>query len=281
MLNFLPEEFNDIKNYNLLRVLEVVINLGYRIFAKTLDGDVFLSKKTVTREDIDKIFLKLTKHSVYAYQETIKRGFLTTENGVRVGISGECSYDEFGNVKFIKNVTTLIVRIPREVENCSKLLFDYFRKNGLKNTLIISPPGAGKTTYIRDISKKISKEMQKSVLIIDEKNEITLSFVDFGKNLVTLKNCKKKFGFFEGVRNLSPEVIVCDELASCADIDGFYNAVNSGVIVIASSHGNNILDVKRKQGFSRLLKEGIIETCVILSKRNGVGTVEGVYSLVD
>ncbi len=281
MLEFLPECFNDVKNWNLSCVYEIIINLGYRIFAKTSLNEQYLSQKVVTKEDIEKIILKLTKHSIYAFQETIKHGYVTTEFGVRIGLSGECCYDEVGEVKFIKNVTTLVVRIPHEVDNCSLKLFAHFEKFKVKNTLIISPPGAGKTTFIRDIAKKISKNMQKSVLVVDEKNEIFIDNVDFGKNLIALKNCKKSFGFFEGVRNLAPEVIIADELSSKNDVDGFFNAINSGVKVIASAHGNTVEDIKKRPSFSTLFSENLIETIVILSKREGVGTVEGVFDLVD
>jgi stage III sporulation protein AA len=147
------------------------------------------------------------------------------------------------------------------------------------NTLIISPPGAGKTTLVRDICRVVSRAA--NVLIIDERGEISgeaeggFSF-DIGNSDVMLY-CKKQFGFLNGIRSMRPDVIACDELKGQHDIASIEEALYCGVGVIATMHAEDIGDVTRKQGLNTLIESRAFKRYVVLSDKPGPGSLKRIY----
>ena len=111
----------------------------------------------VSKDDIDQTFQIMCKYSIHSFIDDIKKGFITLRGGHRVGIVGKTIIED-GQVKNIKHISSLNIRISREVLGCSdKVLRHIIKgKNKINNTLIISPPQCGKTTLIRDIVRNIS-----------------------------------------------------------------------------------------------------------------------------
>ena len=189
-----------------------------------------------------------------------------------------------GCIKTIKNISSLNFRFPHFIKNCSLNIYPYIVSNGnIKNTLIISPPGAGKTTYLRDLIYQISnRENLLNILVIDERNEITCVFD--GENFIKLKNidvysnCTKKFAFNNGIRSMKPDVIFTDEINIDKDLDDIENALTCGVKIISTIHAYNINDLKNKQSFFRIIDKRLFDRFVVLSNDNGVGTLDGIYN---
>ena len=223
---------------------------------------------------IEKIVLNLTKHSLYAYENTIREGYLLGDNGERVGITGECVYDS--GLRFIKNISSLCIRIPNEIKGCSK---DIVSQVFNENLLIISPPGAGKTTYLRDICRVLSNEYKQNLLLIDEKAEICGKNFDIGDRTDVLLLSKKSFGLKQGVLNMRPDYIILDELSNHEDINALLEACFSGVRVIASAHGRDVEDIKNKTIFSKIFENNVFKYALILSNKLGAGTVEALSRL--
>ena len=222
-----------------------------------------------------------TKQSLYAYIDQIRNGYITTDAGERIGLCGTVVYNE-DKVSTIKNITSINIRIPHQVEKCSKNIINFILSNQIiKNTLIISPPGAGKTTMIRDIAFELSQSDIKNILVIDERFELfgvcerqcDLKF----KNIDILSGSNKSYGFNVGIKTLSPSVIITDEISKKQDIEMLCEAKNSGVSIIATMHAKNIQELKCKAGVKELIENKIFERIVVLSKRNGAGTIEGVF----
>lgn len=243
-----------------------------------------------SKEDINNIVQRISNYSLYAYEEDIKQGFITIKGGHRIGIAGECVMDN-GVVKTIRNISSLNIRISREVIGCSDKLMKYITQNGrIYNTIIISPPKSGKTTMIRDITRNISNGMYsinlkgRKVSVIDERSEIGACYfgvpqTNVGIRTDILDNCLKKEGLIMAVRSLSPEVIICDEIGTKGDIEALVGAFNSGVNIITTIHGFTIDDLYKRKVFKDLLDNNILERAVILSSRNGVGTIENIYKI--
>lgn len=232
---------------------------------------------------IEYILSRATDLSLYKYNNQIKNGFLSVAGGIRIGIAGEIVIGETGEIKTIKNFSSLTIRIPHEIRGCSDEIINLIidEKTGIKNTLIISPPGCGKTTFLRDIARNLSScfEEPKNILIIDERYEIAscdngVNSLNVGVFTDVLSGSTKEYGFYAGIRSMRPDVIITDEISSKSDIAGLKYASSCGVKIIASTHGYGHLDLKRKGSFNSLLEDKVFDRYIILSDRNGAGTIE-------
>lgn len=287
-LNIFPPKILDSINKNKdEKIQEIRIKIQKPIILYTDRGEIILSRD-VTKEDFKFIIQRISNYSIYAYEEEIKQGFITLKGGHRVGIAGECVMEN-NKIKTIKNISSLNIRISKEVIGCSKEVIKYIvDDNNVKNTLIISPPKCGKTTILRDITRILSSGSQilkgKKVVVIDERSEIGASYngipqMNLGIRTDILDNCLKREGMLMAIRSLSPDVLICDEIGTKEDIDALNTAFNSGVNVVVTVHGSNLSDIKERKIFDDFLSSGIIERIIVLSNRLGVGTIENIYSL--
>lgn len=266
-LSFLPNHFIDFININGTdKLYEIRIRNGFPIKIN-YDNVYYTSenKFNCTSQDIENIISTVTERSVYAFNEYIKNGFITTKNGLRIGLAGECVIDS-GQVITIKKIQSLNIRIPHEIENCSKLIFPHVFLDEILNTLIISPPFCGKTTILKDLAIKLNRLDKYSILIVDERAE----FENInGINIDKIKYGSKDFAFNYGIRSLSPDLIITDELSTVSDWNCIKNAIYSGVKVLASCHGKDINDIKNKNGFLN-----VFERYVILKNNGQAGEVD-------
>lgn len=249
----------------------------------------------VTKEEMKSLIQKIVGFSLYAYEEDIRQGFITIKGGHRIGIAGECVMEN-GCIKTIRNISSVNIRISREIIGASDKVMRYIISNNrIYNTIIISPPKCGKTTILRDIARNISNGMNKAetvkeklegkkVVVVDERSEIAACFMgipqnDLGIRTDVLDNCLKREGLLMAIRSLSPEVVICDEIGTNGDVEALTVAFNSGVNIITSIHGFTIEDLYKRRVLSGLLNNEVIERAIVLSNSRGVGTIENVYAL--
>ena len=229
---------------------------------------------------IEDIIFRASECSIYSVNEQIKRGFIVTQGGIRLGIGGDI-IEENKNIKTMTNFSSVNIRLPHEIKNCSLSAFNYLvEENKVYNTLVLSPPGAGKTTFLRDFILQLSeKNYAYNVLVLDERGELDIGRSGCLGNFVD-KICyaRKSVGFENGIRALSPDIIVTDELGQLEDVEAVNYAINCGVTVLASVHCDNIDSFIKKPNFEKIIDNKLFERYVLLSKRNGPGTLEGIYN---
>ena len=243
-----------------------------------------------TREDLRHLITKISNYSLYAFEEEIKQGYITLKGGHRVGLAGECVMSK-GEVRTIKNISSLNIRICKEVIGASNKVMRLITENDrVYNTLIVSPPKCGKTTILRDIAKNLSNGMYqislkgKKVTIVDERSEIAACYngipqMNVGIRTDILDNCLKKSGMIMAIRSLSPEVLICDEIGTEGDLEALNMAFNSGVNIIVTVHGYDINDIYNREVFKELIDNCVLERIIVLSNRRGAGTIEKVYKV--
>lgn len=283
LINLFPERVRiEVNKYIKKNIQEIRIGIGKPCILIENQEEIIL-KNIVSKLDMKYIIQKISNYSIYAYEEEIRQGFITIKGGHRVGIAGQCVMEN-DRVKTIKNIVSLNIRICHEIIGCSDRIMRYINtKDRVNNTIIVSPPGCGKTTLLRDIANKLSC-FGKRVSIIDERSEIAacdmgIPRLQVGLRTDVLDNCKKSIGMIMAIRSLSPEIIICDEIGSEEDIRALFFAYNSGITIITTVHGYDINDVISRNSFSKLIENKIIKKIIVLSKRCGIGTIERVYDL--
>lgn len=261
---------------------EIRLKIGKPCIIYAEKGEVILDY-IVKREDVKFLLQRISNFSLYAFEEDIKQGFITIKGGHRVGIAGECVMEN-GKIKTIRNISSMNIRICREIIGCSNNIIKYINEGKIiRNTLIISPPKCGKTTILRDVARSIS-DFGRKVTIVDERSEVASCYLgvpqmNVGIRTDVLDNCLKSEGMIMAIRSLSPEVIICDEIGSNKDIDALIMAFNSGVNIVCTLHGFSIDDFFKRNVFKELIDNSVLERIIVLSSKKGVGTLEGIYEL--
>lgn len=290
--SILPIELNEaIQKLNFNKINEIRLRVGQPIVIDYC-GVYFLCRKGITdkkieaiictKNMIEQIISKVTENSLYAFNEQLKQGFLTAYGGIRIGVCGECVYEN-NVLKTIKSISSLNIRIPHEVKNCSLKILNYVASNDIKNTLILSPPGAGKTTMLRDLALQLSDRFCKNILVIDERNEIANCVAgvcqhNIGHFTDIITNSNKIYGLESGIRSMKPDIVMTDEIANVNDINAISYALGCGVKVIATTHCASFEELQLKQDFSQLIKNKLFDLYVVLSTKHGPGTVEAIYA---
>ena len=226
----------------------------------------------LTREKLQSCYLRACEYSLHAYAEQIRRGFLTLGGGVRIGLCGECVRDGQGVVT-LKSVTSLNIRLPREVRGCADSVLPELTDG--KNAVIYSPPACGKTTLLRDICRQFSQKYGKNVSVVDERGELSCAdgTHSFLSDCDVQLYCGKKEGLRMAVRTMAPDVLVCDELQSAEECRALLEAATCGIQVIASVHASSREDLLRKESLRPLLDSGAIGCYIELSEERGKGLV--------
>lgn len=282
MFDYLSENLKSlVLSYNLDSISEIRLRVNAPIVIQ-IDGkyrEIPNNIAVFTQKDAENLILRLTKRSFYAYNEDVKNGYICGENGERIGLAGKCVYDG-DKLLTVKDITSFCIRIPREVKGCAFETIKRLLSEGLKSVLVISPPGGGKTTFLRDSARAISSEQKVNVLVVDEKNELSGNGrFDLGKTTDVIRSGSKSYGFKVGVLNMRPDVIITDELFSESDIISSENAVLSGVSVFASAHGKNVEELSRKNVYRSLFDKKIFDYAVVLSSEKRLGEIKEVVKL--
>ncbi len=291
VLDYLAESVkNEIKKYFLNKqdIEEIRLRINKPIIIKNSNGNKILVH-IVSKEELLETFQKVCEHSIYSYQKQICEGFITIKGGHRVGITGS-AVEENGEIKNINYISSLNFRIAKEKKDVSNKLLKFVICNSeIKNTLIVSKPGCGKTTILRDLVRRISTGIEelgfkaKTCGIVDERGEIAAMYKGAPQNDIgilsdVMDNVSKSKGMRMLIRSMSPEIIVCDEIGSKEDVQAINYAVTSGVTGIFTAHGNSLEDIMINEEIKKLLDKNLIETIIFLDDKKR-GEVKSVYVL--
>ncbi len=246
---------------------EIKFRLGRKIAITNFTKTHFLNK-VLLKEEIEEIFKSICGYSIHSHAEEIKKGFITLKGGHRAGICGTAVYEN-NILKNIKDISSINLRIARQVLNASDEILKNLKEN-IGNLLIVGPPASGKTTILKDIAKNLT---EKSVAIIDTRGEIAASFYGDPQNDVGNADVfdffNREDGIIFAIRTMNPEYIICDEIGDESDINAIKMCVGTGVKLIATAHGENIKEIKKRKIIEKILKTNAFSNIAILEgKKN-------------
>ncbi len=240
------------------------------------------------REELERIIQHICHYSLYAYEEELRQGYITVAGGHRIGLVGQVVMESDGQIRTMKYIRGLNIRVSHQLKGVAQpiLPFLYDLEGNVKSTLIVSPPGCGKTTLLRDLVRYVSDgnvySQGQTVGVVDERSEIAGSFLgqpqnDVGIRTDILDACPKAVGMMLLLRAMSPRVIAIDELGSEKEIEAVQTVANCGSKMLATMHGNCLEDIYKRNGMRVLMEQGCFEMVLVLGRLCGKCVIRKIY----
>lgn len=266
-----------LEDHRKVRVEEFRLRALHPPTALMAEGEIplpyFGAQPCLSTQELAEMVDALTDYSRYACAETLRQGFLSLRGGFRLGVCGTAVLRE-GSVEGLRDISSLALRIVTErVGLAEALLPQLCASGGFASTLLLSPPGGGKTTLLRDLIRALSQgdegHAALRVAVVDERGELAVSDrgeaqLSLGAHTDVLTLCPKRLGIEMLLRAMNPQVIAVDEVASAEDAAALIRASNCGAAILATMHAASTEELRRKPIWTPLREAGVFRRAVVL-----------------
>lgn len=234
----------------------------------------------VAEQELAQCYISLCGQAVHSHQRELAQGYLTLPGGHRAGFAATAVYGSDGTLMSLRGVNAIVLRIAREYRGVADRLLREVFSGGICGLLIAGAPASGKTTVLRDLAVSLASGAVKGcdrVVVVDERGELS----GFCHNCCVLAGYDKGDGLLMAVRNLSPQVILCDELGSEQEVEAVVHALNCGVSVITTIHAGDRTELASRRAGKLLLGTGAFKKAAILSEFPHPSSIREVFSVDD
>lgn len=264
-LGLLPGNLKDIlSNPRYCDIEEIRLRCGKRPSVFSCGREYFFREEIVTPQEISSVLEKASGASLQAHLNEVREGYLNYK-GLRVGLCGSGIYSN-NELISIRSFNSVNIRIPHAFSGDVSGLIGDMLQSDFENTLIVSPPGYGKTSLLRELIRKLSS-CERRISVVDERNELAcveggICCFDMGEHTDVLTGVKKAEGAMMLLRGMSPDVIAFDEVSRKADLAALYEIAGCGVKILATAHGRNLASLSQRPLYRALLSEKIFKNII-------------------
>ena len=276
-VQYLPPRFREdamaLDDNTKISVTEFRLRTGRKLRINNGTKEMEISESVVRHEEIRTVLELATKSSVHTSYASLCEGYVTVAGGHRISVCGTAIRDG-ESIKGFRDLSSVSIRIAKEIKDASEEIINHlFCGEAFCNTLIVSPPGHGKTTTLRDLVRRIADRGIR-VSLIDEKGEIAAKYkgcsqFDVGECTDVIDGIDKAVGVIMMLRAMTPDIIALDEITAEKDAASVCSVFNCGVGILATAHGNSSEDIFLRPGYKKLKELGVFKKIVFLNKKNG------------
>lgn len=251
-------------------VEELRLRAGQPPAAKTAEGEQPLDLRPVTAQELRETLSRAARYSVHSYAESLKNGFVTLGGGHRLGVCGTVA-EENGQVVGVRGLASLNLRIARQFTGLAAQIAPWIGDGAPQSVLLLSPPGLGKTTLLREWVRLISDKGY-TVAVADERSEIAaladgVPQFDVGRCTDVMEGCDKKQAALMLLKTMSPALLAFDEITAPADVEAVSLCAHCGTAVVASAHAANVDDLRQRPLYRAMLELGVFGRAVVITRK--------------
>lgn len=252
------------------RAEELRLRAGWPMTAVLPEGERPLGGPPVEERELEQLVEIASRASLHTVLDQVRRGYLTFEGGHRIGLCGTAALRE-GEIHALRAISSANLRIARQVKGAAAPVLDGLCPGGrLADTLILAPPGLGKTTLLRDVIRSVSEGegcTPLRVSLADERGEVAAMYsgqpqLEVGRRTDVAEGCPKAQGLMLLLRAMNPQVLAVDEITAPEDVGALIAAAGCGVTLLATAHGEGRAGLERRPLYRPLLDEGLFRFLV-------------------